>query len=119
MTFWEKITGSDITRDLKRFKARIRKLPGEYRDSWEKISLYFWERSDFTGRSIIPILEGVLGLLEESAAEGLTVKEALGEDIRGFCTALAGEEGAKSYHDKWRDQLNRNVERKLGEGGKK
>ena len=61
----------------------------------------------------MPILDGVLGLLEESAADGQSVGDVLGDDIKGFCLALAGEEGAKSYRDKWREQLNNNIEKKL------
>ena len=41
----------------------------------------------------------------------------LGDDIKGFCAALAGGEGARSYRDRWREQLNRNVARKLGRLG--
>jgi DNA-binding ferritin-like protein (Dps family) len=62
----------------------------------------------------MPILDGVLGLFEEAAADGQSVQEILGDDIKGFCSALAGEEGAKSYRDKWREQLNNNIAKKLG-----
>ena len=62
----------------------------------------------------MPILDGALGLLEETAADGQRVQEAIGDDIEGFCSALAGEEGAKSYRDKWREQLNRNITKRLG-----
>ena len=65
----------------------------------------------------MPILDGTLGLLEETAADGQDVHEVLGEDIEGFCAALAGGEGARSYRDRWREQLNRNVARKLGRRG--
>jgi DNA-binding ferritin-like protein (Dps family) len=34
--------------------------------------------------------------------------------MSGFCLALVGEEGAKSFRDKWRQQLNNNVAKKLG-----
>ncbi len=81
---------------------------------WEKISLNLWPHSDFTGRNLMPILDGVLGLLEEAAADGQSVQEVLGDDIKGFCSALAGEEEAKSYRDKWRKQLNNNIAKKLG-----
>ncbi len=37
----------------------------------------------------MPILDGVLGLLEETAADGQRVEEVLGDDIQGFCLALA------------------------------
>lgn len=63
------------------------------------------------------ILDGVLGLLEETAADGQSVHEVLGDDIDGFCTALTGGEGARSHRDRWREQLNRNVAKKLGRLG--
>lgn len=114
MNFWERITGSDMTKEFKAFDARIKKLPADYQAAWEKINDNIWQHSDFTGRNLMPILDGVLGLLEETAADGQSVQEVLGDDIKGFCSALAGEEGAKSIRDKWREQLNNNVAKKLG-----
>jgi len=113
MNFWERITGSDMTKALKTFGSRAKKLPIEYQVAWEKINANLWAYSDFTGRNLIPILDGVLGLLEETAADGQRIQEVLGDDIKGFCSALVGEEGAKSYRDKWREQLNNNVAKKL------
>ncbi len=114
MNFWEQITGSDMTKEWKTFELRAKKLPADYQAAWEEINTCLWMRSDFTGRNIMPILDGVLGLLEETAAEGQSVQEVLGDDIKGFCSALAGEEGAKSFRDKWREQLNHNIAKKLG-----
>lgn len=114
MNFWEKITGSDMTREMKAFDSRAKKLPADYQAAWEEIDINLWPHSDFSGRNLMPILDGVLGLFEETAAEGQSVQEVLGGDIKGFCSALAGEEGAKSYRDKWRDQLNNNIAKKLG-----
>lgn len=114
MNFWEKITGSDMTKEMKNFESRAKNLPSEYQAAWEEIKANLWSYSDFTGRNLMPILDGVLGLLEESVEEGLSVQEVLGDDIKGFCAALCGEEGAKSYRDKWRKQLNNNIAKKLG-----
>ncbi|AEY65564.1 DUF1048 domain-containing protein [Clostridium sp. BNL1100] len=114
MNFWEMITGSDMTKELKIFEVRAKKLPADYQEAWEKIKINLWPHSDFTGRNLMPILDGVLGLLEETAADGQNVEEVLGDDIKGFCSALAGEEGAKSFRDKWRQQLNNNITKKLG-----
>ena len=114
MIFWEKITGGDMKKEMETFESRARKLPAGYRAAWEQIKTNLWPRSDFTGRDLMPILDGVLGLLEETAAEGLSVQEALGDDIDGFCSALTGEEGAKSLRDKWRQQLNNSIAKKLG-----
>lgn len=113
MKFWEKITGNDMTKEMKAFESRVKKLPVDYQAAWEKINAYLWPYSDFTGRNLMPILDGVLGLLEETAADGQRVQEVLGDDIKGFCSALAGEEGAKSFRDKWREQLNNNIAKKL------
>lgn len=114
MNFWEKITGNDMTKEMKSFESRAKKLPVDYQVAWEEINANIWVHSDITGRNLMPILDGVLGLLEESAAEGQDVREALGDDIKGFCSALAGEEGAKSFRDKWRKQLNNNISKKIG-----
>lgn len=114
MNFWDKITGNDMTKELKDFDSRVKKLPADYQEAWDKIGLNLWEYANFTGRNLMPILDGVLGLLEESAANGQSIGEVLGGDIKGFCAALAGEEGAKSYRDKWREQLGNTVAKKLG-----
>lgn len=114
MNFWDKITGSDMTKEFKAFESRAQKLPVDYQAAWEKIKANLWLYSDFTGRNLMPILDGVLGLLEETAADGQSVQEVLGDDIKDFCSALVGEEGAKSFRDKWREQLNNNIAKKLG-----
>lgn len=114
MNFWEKITGSDMTKEMKNFECRAKKLPTDYQSAWEEINFNIWQYSDFSGRNLMPILDGVLGLLEETAAEGQSVQEVLSDDINGFCLALVGEEGAKDLRDKWRQQLNNNIATKLG-----
>ena len=114
MNFWERITGEDMTREFKKYELRAKKLPADYQAAWDEIKGHLWLHSDFTGRNLMPILDGVLGLLEETAADGQNVREVLGDDIKGFCSALAGEEGAKSFRDKWRQQLNEAVAKKLG-----
>ncbi|NMC56601.1 MAG: DUF1048 domain-containing protein [Eubacteriaceae bacterium] len=113
MDFLDKITGADITKEYKTFQSRAKKLPADYQKAWEEIQANLWLHSDLTGRNVMPILDGVLGLLEEAVSDGQNVYEVLGDDIKGFCSALAGQEGAKSYRDKWREQLNNNIAKKL------
>lgn len=114
MTFWEKITGNDMTKELKTFESRAQKLPEDYQAAWQIIKTHLWPHSDFTGRNLMPILDGILGLFEETAADGQRVHEVLGDDIQGFCSALVGEEETKSYRDKWREQLNNTIAKKIG-----
>ncbi|GLX95081.1 DUF1048 domain-containing protein [Herbidospora sp. NBRC 101105] len=117
MNLWDTVTGNDMTREWKEFAARAGKLPADHRAAWEQIQGHLFLYGDFTGRNLMPILDGALGLLEETAADGRTVHEVLGDDIAGFCAALAGGEGAHTFRDRWRAQLNRNVARKLGRLG--
>jgi len=116
MNFWKKITGSDMTKELKVFELRVKNLPENYQKAWDKIKANLWLRGDFTGRNLIPIFDNVLSLLEESVVDGQDIDEVLGNDIKGFCLALAGEEGTKYFRDKWREQLNKNVIKKLAIG---
>ncbi|WP_446897081.1 DUF1048 domain-containing protein [Clostridium sp. LBM24168] len=91
MNFLEKITGSDMTKELKTFEVRARKLPADYQAAWEEINANLWPYSDFTGRNLIPILDGILGLLEEAATDSESLQKVLGGDMKEFCSALAGE----------------------------
>jgi DNA-binding ferritin-like protein (Dps family) len=36
MSFWEIITGSDLTREWKAFEARAQALPADYQAAWEQ-----------------------------------------------------------------------------------
>ena len=117
MKLWETVTGKDLTREWEAFEARAAALPADHRAAWSQITVNLFPYAGFTGRNLMPILDSALGLLEETAAEGQSVHEVLGDDIQGFCAALAGGEGARSFRDRWREQLNRNVAKKLGRLG--
>ncbi|QFZ19857.1 DUF1048 domain-containing protein [Saccharothrix syringae] len=117
MKFWDTITGNDLTRDCEAFEVRAGALPAEYRAAWEEVKCHLFPYGSFTGRNLVPILDGALGLLEETAADGLGVHEVLGDDVEGFCAALAGGEGARTHRDRWREKLNGNVARKLARLG--
>ena len=113
MNFWDRVTGGDMDRELKAFEVRAKKLPAEYQTAWEDIKTNLWPHSDFSGRNLMPVLDGALGMLEESAAEGLPIGEVLDGDIPGFCAALVGKSEPNAYRDKWRCQLNDAVAKKL------
>ncbi|NBE98551.1 DUF1048 domain-containing protein [Nonomuraea sp. KC401] len=117
MNIWENLTGGDLTREWRNLETRAKALPAGHQEAWEKIKAHLSLYSDFTGRNLLPILDGALGLLEETAADGQSIQEVLGDDVEEFCAALAGGEGARDYRGRWREQLNRNVARKLSRLG--
>jgi DNA-binding ferritin-like protein (Dps family) len=117
MNLWETLTGSDLTREGKEFAARAEALPADYRAAWEQMGRHLSSYGSFTGRNLMPILDSALEMLEEAAADGQGIRAVLGEDIEGFCAALAGGERSRGCRDRWRAQLNRNVARKLSRLG--
>jgi len=117
MTFWDTVTGNDLSREAKAFETRAEALPEEYRAAWADIKRHLWPYGDFSGRNLMPILDGALGLLEETAADGQDIGDVLGDDVEGFCAALAGDRKGRGFRDRWRRQLNRNVARKLSRIG--
>ncbi|MGL5381945.1 MAG: DUF1048 domain-containing protein [Culicoidibacterales bacterium] len=116
MKFIEKITGSDITKTFKTLELRVQKLPKTYQLVWEEMKTAIWTQSDdLIGRKTMPLMEELVELLEISAADNLEVSELVGCDVQTFCLALLGEERAKTYRDKWRQQLNETVLKKLAQ----
>ncbi|KAF1296144.1 hypothetical protein BAU15_10165 [Enterococcus sp. JM4C] len=114
MNFYDKVTGNDMNKKQAEFQKRIEKLPQDYQDSWLLINQKIWKYSDFTGRNLYPMLEGILGLYEESAAQGIEVNQVVGEPLDAFIAEIATIEGALSHRDKLRQQLNKNIAKKLG-----
>ena len=118
MNLWDKVTGSDLSRDWQAFDDRAAALPEEHRKAWEQIKAQLISHADFSGRNLTPIFDGVLGLLETTAADDQSAEEALGEDIPAFCAALVGDDSAaRDYRQRWRNQLNKNVARRLNRLG--
>lgn len=114
MNFWEKVTGSNMTKEFNGFEDRAKNLPKDYQELWEKIKENLWKHSDFTGRNLMPVFDSALNMLEETACSGKNAQEVLHNDINEFCSALIGEDVANTFRDKWRKQLNKNIAKKLG-----
>lgn len=113
MNFWDRITGSDMTREMNELDKRAKRLPAEYQKAWKEMAA-LWQYGDFTGRNLMLPFANSLELLETAAAEGRSVTELFDGDIQAFCFELADVQGGKSSRDKWRKQLNKNVSKKLG-----
>lgn len=114
MNFWEKVTGSDITDAMQSYTERMHDLPKDYAAAWEEIVRCLSAYGDFSGRNLLPVLDGLADWLEAAATDGKSVREILGEDTQAFCSALASGEGLKNSRDRWREQLNRSVKNRLG-----
>ncbi len=100
-------------KEWKRMEARAAALPGDYRIVYGEIKKYLWRFTAGDGMDIIEILKDLLDLFETGAADGKHALAVTGQDVAGFCDELL--RSAKTYTEKWHDELNRNVLDKLQE----
>lgn len=105
--FLKKITGDK--KEWKAMEARAKALPKDYQVVYSEIKPYIWKSS---GLGSIDVFKGLLDLFEEGAANGRSALEITGNDVASFCDGLIV--GAKTYADKWREDLNHNVAKKIG-----
>ena len=61
---------------------------------------------------MLPIFTDLLDLFESGAAEGKRVLQITGDDVAEFCDELL--RNARTYTQKWHDDLNRDIMKKLG-----
>lgn len=92
-------------------EARAAALPEDYRVVYAEIKKYVFNLAGGDGRSIVALLEGLLGLFETGATDGRRALEVTGDDVAGFCDELL--RNARTYTQDWREQLNRTVHEKL------
>jgi len=78
-----------------------------------EIKKYLWRFTAGDGMDIVAILKDLLDLFETGAADGKHALDVTGQDVAGFCDELL--RNAKTYTEKWHDELNRNVLDKLQE----
>lgn len=101
-------------REWKRQMARVKALGDDYEYVYGKIMHYLFSY----GVGDEKIFSGLIELFESGAAEGKRVLEITGEDVAGFCDELIRD--AKTYTEKWRRDMNSDIQKKLGkEHGKK
>lgn len=101
-------------RKYRQMQARARALPEEYTYVFHKIQHYMWNFSGGSGMDMLPIFTDLLDLFETGAAEGKRVLEITGEDVAAFCDELL--RNARTYTQDWRENLNRDIRKKLGKG---
>lgn len=90
------------------YKARVKQLPAAYREAakgLERYTMHFGAVDD--GPTLVRMFGDLADLLERSAADGLPIRDLVGDDPAEFMeTFLDTYRGAgKSWVDKERDRL--------------
>lgn len=118
VSFWNTITGNDMSAALKAYTKRIDQLPAGYSEAWGQMLTALMSgmnvSASFTGRNLMPVFAGIVDYLEEAAGDGLSIEEALGTDPVNFATQSAQANGIPLWLEKMGAQLNARVHQKLG-----
>lgn len=104
----------NMVREKRRYRqmmARAKALPEEYSYVFDKIQHYMWNFAAGDGFDMTRVQEDLLDLFEAGVADGKAVLDITGADVAAFCDELLSN--AKTYTDKWRMNLNRDIQDKL------
>lgn len=95
-------------REYKKFLARIKALPEDYRFVFDKIQKYIWSLSGGgDGYDIISLQGNLLELFEASALDGKKVSDVTGKDVAEFCDELL--RNARTYTGNMREKMNKDI----------
>jgi DNA-binding ferritin-like protein (Dps family) len=97
------------------YKARVRQLPANYRESVEAIERYLMHFGPLEGDSAASLFEDVADLFERAAADATPIREIVGEDPVEFVEALIGNYEKGGYVARERNRLSRAIARAAGD----
>jgi DNA-binding ferritin-like protein (Dps family) len=112
LDIFKKLVGDK--KEYKQMMARVKKLPEDYQFVYQKIQHYMWSFTGGDGLDILRIQYELIDLFETGVADGKRVLEITGEDVATFCDELL--KNAKTYTENRREELNRDILKKLGKG---
>jgi DNA-binding ferritin-like protein (Dps family) len=98
-------------KEYKMMMARVEALPKDYQFVFKKIQNYMWNFSAGNGMDMLHMQYELIDLFEAGAADGREVLEVTGDDVAAFADELVAN--AKTYVDKYREDLNQSIKKQL------
>ena len=95
----------------RRYKARVRQLPPDYRSAVDAIERYLMHFGPMDGDSATSLFDDVADLFEQAAADGTPIREIVGEDPVEFVEALVRNYSKGGYVDRERERLVNAIDR--------
>jgi DNA-binding ferritin-like protein (Dps family) len=95
----------------RKYKARVRRLPPNYRAAVDAIERYLMHFGPLDGDSAASVLEDVADLFEQAAADRTPIREIVGEDPVEFVDALVRNYSKGGYVDRERERLVNAIDR--------
>lgn len=103
----ELVTGSlEQKKQYKQYKARTKALPADYRTAIEALDRYLMYFGSITkGETLVSMMEDLADLFEQSAANGTTVRDIVGEDAVEFAETFLANYSEGQWINKERKRL--------------
>jgi DNA-binding ferritin-like protein (Dps family) len=113
MTFVEKIIGDK--KRWRQYKARVEALPAPHRTAVKAIQRYSYYFGAGSGDGMMQMLEDLADLFEQAAADGIPVREIVGENPDEFAREFFANYPQGQWITKERDRLIRDIDRATGD----
>ena len=112
----ELVTGSlEQKKQYRQYKARVKALPENYRTAIEALDRYLMYFGSITkGATLVTMLEDLLDLFEQSAADGTPVRAIVGENPVEFVETFLANYSEGQWINKERKRLVDAIDRAAG-----
>ncbi|MBA9029447.1 MULTISPECIES: DUF1048 domain-containing protein [Bacillaceae] len=90
-------------REYRAYKKRVNELPEEYKKAMKAIENYMWNFA--RGAGMLELLKKILEMFENSASDGISVRNVVGNDIAEFADTFLAEFPEETWIDKLRKKL--------------
>ncbi|WML44391.1 DUF1048 domain-containing protein [Neobacillus sp. PS3-40] len=94
-------------REYRAYQKRVNELPEEFRVAMKAIESYMWNFAK--GSGMFELLKNILEMFENSANDGLSVRDVVGSDIAEFADSLLAEFPEETWMDKMRKKLRDSI----------
>jgi DNA-binding ferritin-like protein (Dps family) len=101
-------------RRYRRYQARTRRLPADYRATIGALERYVSYFGPGKADSLLTMLEDLIDLFEESAANGTSLRNVVGEDPVEFAEAFLRNYPEGRWISKERERLTSAIDRVAG-----
>ena len=102
-------------RQWRAYKARVRRLPPNYRAAVEAIERYLMHFGVLDADNAASLFEDVADLFERAAADGTPIRAIVGDDPVEFVDALVRNYSKGGYVDREKKRLTDAIDRAAGE----
>ncbi|QOR72394.1 DUF1048 domain-containing protein [Ruania alkalisoli] len=113
----EKVVGDlGDKRRWRQYKARVKELPEPYRATCSAVERYAMYFSGITnGNTMMTMLDNLIDLFEEHAADGTPIRQIVGEDPVEFAETFLANYSQDHWIAKERRRLQESIRKAAGE----